>query len=186
MNLCEETKNKVEFNGTDFFFNTDFRCFLKALKVMSDKDILFTHKIDGLFRLLYDFVSDDFEIKKTLVEKYFELFAENKKSDGVEFSFYEDAELIYSAFWQVYKIDLWTAKLTTEQFIAMIKGIPSGTRFADVLELRGIEIPKITKYNRDYVARLRKAKEAVRLTSEKSKNIFNKIGSFIKDFAENG
>ena len=70
------------------------------------------------------------------------------KGDGEKMTdFDQDADMIRAAFRQAYGIDLFRAKLHWTEFTELLNNLPTGTRYADVLEIRARPIPEATKWN---------------------------------------
>lgn len=84
------------------------------------------------------------------------------------FDFDQDAEYIYSAFMQAYHIDLTKEKLHWHLFCALLGSLPSNTRFSEIVGIRGMEIPKPTKYNAEERQRIIRLKHdyALKQTEE--------------------
>ena len=95
-----------------------------------------------------------------------------KPSKGGEktFDFVQDAELIYAAFYQAYGIDLieQQGKLHWWKFLALLNGLPSDTRFSEIVSIRTRPIPAPNKYNEQERQNLMKLKReyALKLTAE--------------------
>lgn len=86
------------------------------------------------------------------------------------FDFIQDSELIYAAFYQAYGIDLIEeqGKMHWWKFQALLQGLPSDTRFSEVVQIRLRPMPPPTKYNgeeRAQIARL-KAEYALEISEE--------------------
>ena len=79
--------------------------------------------------------------------------------------FAQDADLIYSAFYQTYGIDLieQRGKLHWIKFIALFGGLPSDTRLSDVMRIRSTPIPAPNKHNRKEIENLLRLKTAYAL-----------------------
>lgn len=95
-----------------------------------------------------------------------------KPSKGGEktFDFVQDSELIYAAFYQAYGIDLieQQGKLHWWKFSALLNGLPSDTRFSEVISIRTRPIPAPNKYNEQERQNLIKLKReyALKLSTE--------------------
>lgn len=98
------------------------------------------------------------------------LFTPSKGSGDKAFDFVQDSSLIYAAFYQAYGMDLveQQGKLHWWKFSSLLNGLPSNTRFSEIVAIRMKPIPSPTKYNqeeREELMRL-KAVYALKLTSE--------------------
>lgn len=98
------------------------------------------------------------------------LFTPSKGSGDKAFDFVQDSPLIYAAFYQAYGMDLvdQQGKLHWWKFQSLLNGLPSNTRFSEIVSIRMKPIPAPTKYNqeeREELMRL-KAVYALNLTSK--------------------
>ena len=91
-------------NGSIFYINTDFRIILRILRLMQDPEVLNADKHRIFLRLFFR------EKPPNDPYKAFEwFFSCGNPADGSgdrDFDFEQDAQEIYSAFMQVYRIDL--------------------------------------------------------------------------------
>ena len=167
MKLQEKLPNGVTVNGRFYHMNFDYRNVLRMIESMTRKDLtpeaFVYHALKcvmrhprGNLRAIYE------ETKKILFEN-----ANTSKNEKVT-DFVQDADLIRAAFWQTYNINLWRDKLHWLEFIGLLSGLPEGTRYSDILNIRVRPMPEPNKYNADERARLAKAKAkyAVWMTDE--------------------
>ena len=101
------------------------------------------------------------------------LFPETKQGKKV-FDFIQDSELIYAAFMQTYRIDLIDTPLHWWKFQALMSGLPSNTRFSEIIQIRTMEIPKPNKYNMEERQRIIRLKQEYALkvsAEEREKNL---------------
>lgn len=86
------------------------------------------------------------------------------------FDFIQDSDLIYAAFWQTYGIDLdaMRGKLHWWKFNALLGGLPSNTRFVEVVQIRLRELPKPNKHNHKEIQELLRLKQefALKISEE--------------------
>ena len=85
----------------------------------------------------------------------------NSKSGAKSFDFIQDAEYIYSAFRQVYNINLRTETMHWWEFLALFKSLPEGTKLAQIIEIRTKDIPD--KMNNKAKANLMRMKSQFQL-----------------------
>lgn len=98
------------------------------------------------------------------------LFTPSKGGGDKAFDFVQDSPLIYAAFMQAYGMDLvdQQGKLHWWKFQSLLNGLPSNTRFSEIVSIRMKPIPAPTQYNkeeREELIRL-KAVYALNLTSK--------------------
>ena len=88
-----------------------------------------------------------------------------KSSDQKSMDFEQDAALIYAAFMQAYRIDLYAVRnqMDWRIFIALLKGIPENTELSRVIKIRCMKIPERNEHNSNYVDSIIEAKRAVAL-----------------------
>ena len=98
------------------------------------------------------------------------LFPPSKGSGEKAFDFVQDSALIYAAFMQAYHIDLIEeqGKLHWWKFQSLLNGLPSNTRFSEIVAIRMKPIPAPTKYNQQEREELMRLKSlyAVKLSAE--------------------
>jgi hypothetical protein len=77
------------------------------------------------------------------------------------FDFWIDADYIYAAFFQTYRLDLHAEvnHLYWRDFMALLSGLPKNTRLSDIMDIRSQEIPEKTDYNAKEIQKLEDAKD---------------------------
>lgn len=89
-----------------------------------------------------------------------------KGKGSPSFDYFQDANLIYSAFQQAYGLSLdEVTNMHWWRFLALLEGLPAGTRFMDVISIRTMEIDP--KESPEVKLRKLKAKNSVALKSSK-------------------
>lgn len=93
------------------------------------------------------------------------LFQPSKGGGDKAFDFVQDSSLIYAAFMQAYGIDLidQQGKMHWWKFSSLLNGLPSGTRFSEIVSIRMKPIPAPTKYNQGEREELMRLKSAYSL-----------------------
>lgn len=98
------------------------------------------------------------------------LFPPAKTVHQKSMDFIQDGQLIYAAFMQAYGIDLndQRGKLHWWKFTALLRGLPSNTRFMEVVQIRTKPMPPPTKHNAQERAQLIRLKQeyALELSAE--------------------
>lgn len=150
---------------------TDFRQGLKFFRIAENKELdenekawLFircffgtdkTPPLNGVFDFINWYVSG----------------GEKKSGSGARvFDFDIDAGRLYSAFIQVYNIDLKTVSLHWWDFLELFKSLPEGTVLHQIIELRGKKPKKGDSM--EYRRELAKAKASVSLGNDESTDVF--------------
>lgn len=171
MKLQDRLPDSVRINGKRYKADFDFRNVLRMMAVLGDKNLTEEARewlavrcimkkpvkgaLDAIRKTLFGSDKDD----------------DQEEDDGTRLtSFDQDAALIRAAFWQTYRINLYTEKLHWFAFIELLRGLPEGTRYMEVVGIRAKPMPTPTKYNMEERQWLQKAKAryAVKQTDEET------------------
>ena len=188
MKLQDSLPNAVIFNGKRIKLNLDFRNVLRMIHTLSREELtpeareylamkcICKRPVPGMF----------IAVRKLL-------FPTTGKEETARITdFEQDADLIRSAFMQVYGIDLFTEKLHWFKFSCLLSGLPSGCRYSEILNIRSRPIPAPTKWNADERNWLINAKTeyAIKLTDKEQEKNYSKqvenIGNFLLALAGEG
>lgn len=161
MKLQDRLPQGVTVGGRFYRLDFDFRNVLRMIDELDRQDLMPEAKAYRALRCLTRHprnVGPVLEAVKAL------LFHRKKAPDGQRITdFEQDAGLIRAAFWQAYRIDLYTDRLHYLQFVELLAAIPEGTRYSYVVGIRARPMPAPTKYNAEERAWLMKAKADVAL-----------------------
>ena len=159
MRLYEQEKDTVEHCGKTYKLNLGWQNVLASLDALDDPELSEQIKIDvALANLIIGKYPNDPNLLEKVIKT---IFPDTKKNSGEPvIDFEQDSPLIFSAFWQAYRINLHTDALTWREITELLQGIPR-TRLADRIEIRQREIPEPTKYNAKEREALIKAKAEV-------------------------
>ena len=98
------------------------------------------------------------------------LFPPAKTVHKKSMDFVQDGQLIYAAFMQAYGMDLndQRGKLHWWKFTALLRGLPSNTRFMEIVQIRTKPMPAPTKNNAQERAQLARLKQeyALQISAE--------------------
>lgn len=158
MNLCSPLIKSIRFRFFRLRLNTSYQTVLKCYAVFEDALLSDFEKIDVCLYLLIKekpflwFLNP--QLKVELFNEVFKKFidvSDKKKNGEKHFDFTQDAEAIYSSFWQCYHIDLIKRdrKLHWWSFISLFNGLSEDTKMMQIISIRTRPIPKPTKYNAD-------------------------------------
>ena len=139
--LLDSPPTTILAGGHEYEIKTDFRVVLAWLRVLESDDengekIAKTLSLFGI----QEFVTEDLE---KIVEQLHafvirgEAKEESKVKEAKVFDLLVDSGRIFAAFFQVYRINLSTARLHWWKFMELLEGLPTGTRLADVVAIRG-------------------------------------------------
>lgn len=163
----------------------DYRVYIAVNRLLTNEEILEEDKAEQICRLVFiDEIPPVLQVKA--IEAYLHLFITEKSTGEAVFDLEQDKELIYAGFMQSYGINLDMAEMSVEQFLALLKGLPETTRFAETIKIRTMPVPKATKYNAEERASIMKAKASVALKKKKDGAGLVSFGKMIKEWAENG
>ena len=149
MNILKELPESLNIDGRNYEINTDFKVWLEVAEKLSEKDVF------GVFSLVFNELPDNMYSAFTAVMDFYTGGEKSKGKKGkAVFDFVFDAELIYAAFWQQYRINLNAVKLHWWEFKALFTGLTADTRFVTVMgyrqtDLNSIKDKKERKFYRD-------------------------------------
>ena len=179
----------VELDGMAYPIINNHRNYIVALKILRNKNILMEDKVETVLPLLYvDEIPKGTEAQA--IYAYFDLFNDKKPKDNrpITFDIVQDSQYIFAGFMQTYGIDLDECEpMKIEKFIALVKGLPSNTRLADVIKIRTTPIPLATKNNAKQIADIIRAKAEVALENNDSLGkSMQSFGKFVQEWARHG
>lgn len=167
MKLQDSLPSGVTVNGKFYPMDFDFRNVLKMLDSMEREDLTPEAWVYRALKCVMRRPRGDQQALLCEARKL--LFDDGEPSGGDKLTdFEQDADYIRAAFLQSYGINLWRDKLHWLEFMALLNGLPEGTRYSDILGIRAKPMPEPTKYNAEERERLAKAKAeyAVRMTDK--------------------
>lgn len=160
-----------EFQGAKrtYKVQTDFRQGLKFFKILQDKEFSEETKYE---LYIVCFFGEGVQVDREDLEGMFEFIGsylaggdQGEKTEGKKvFDFMVDSGRLYSAFRQVYGINLLTEDLHWWEFLQLFKDIVSETKLTQVMDIRGKKVPKDA--TAEYKAQLRRAKAYYELDKE--------------------
>lgn len=158
LSLYYRLENTVEIRGVNYSVNLSFDNVLKLIDMLNDDEIEEKYKVIlGINMMLGVSFLLPFEEWYEIFNEIFQTFVVKKTDQGIEtdlkgnpmppkykgdkennYSLKHDADYIFSSFYQTYKIDLveQQGKLHWDKFNALLSGLPSDTKFKEVLEIR--------------------------------------------------
>lgn len=154
--------------------HNDWRIYVRVNRMLSCREMFDWDKIVAICRMVY---VDEIDPSVEAVEGFLRLFSQGKGGEPC-FDLEQDAELIYAGFMQAYRIDLNTAEMSIEEFLALLKGLPEGTKFAEVVKIRTMPVPVATKFNASERSAIMRAKASVALKGRSD------IGAGLRSLAE--
>lgn len=149
--ILDELPFECDANGRSYKANTDFRNVFAYFRLLESEDQDEDKVFFGLDLFFGDMIAaDDVEILIDWI-KWFIRRGKNKEEDEEEikgpvmFDLIVDAGRIFSAFLQIYGINLRKVKMHWWVFGELLEGLPRGTHLADVIEIRSRKFEKWMK-----------------------------------------
>lgn len=158
LSLYYKPENEIEFNGQKYKINLSFDNVLKLIDMLNDDDIDDKYKVIlGINMVLGVSFLLPFEKWNEIFNAIFQKFVIKEESLTVEtdikgnpmpprykkdknnnYSLKHDAEYIFASFYQAYQIDLIDLQgdLSWDKFNALLSGLPTDTKFKEVLDIR--------------------------------------------------
>lgn len=159
MKLQDNLPQGVEINGHFYKLDFDFRNVLRMMEVLQRDDLMPDARAYNAIKCL---TKHPRNCQKVLEAVRGVLFEKSPSKDGKKVTdFEQDAGLIRSAFRQAYGIDLFRDKLHWLEFAELLRNIPEGNRYAEVIGIRIKPLPKPNKWNAEERQRLMQAKNDV-------------------------
>jgi hypothetical protein len=181
-----EYHDHIELDDREYQIVNSSRSYIKALKIIRSKEIFEEDKVEAVLPLL--FIEPPHKPIEA-VYAYFDLFTDKRKSvRGREpaFDIVQDADYIYAGFMQTYGIDIDEIDMPIEKFIALLKGLPTNTKLAEIIKIREMPVPEPTKFNAKQRADIIEAKAVFALESDNIAKGWQSFGRMIKEWAEHG
>lgn len=146
----------IEVEGRAYLLNTDYRYWIRFMRDLKESN-------ENEFLVSYLFKDEmpqyiDVSLLVAWAHPHQELPRDmGEGSNAIAFDFDIDADLIYSAFMQLYGIDLIETDMHWYKFLALMRGIGKSTRLGEVIGYRTYE--KSDKKYEDCMRQLKRAWE---------------------------
>jgi hypothetical protein len=154
-NILYVDDSKIKYKNKLYNVNIAFNRTLKAIDILEDKDLDDIEKGIHAFECFFDSknnfsASEKIEVVNKILENI-NSFASKKKTQNEKevMNIKQDFEYIYSSFWKDYGIDLIEQfdKLSWIKFLSLLNGLSKDTKMAEVIKIRSMEVPEVTKNN---------------------------------------
>lgn len=172
--LLDEYPNEVIVEGVVYKIKADFKCILSIIQLLNDDVFCEQEKIINSIRLFYDdIIPKNVDIAFKEMTRFLQLYHDEKSISVnsikvIDYSI--DSGLIFSAFWQLYKINLSRVKLHWFMFICLLENISDDQlKLVQIMNIRNMEIDE--NYSAKQKMRIRKLKKEYSL--EKQEDISN-------------
>ena len=180
--LFEEFPETVRVNGKSFLIETDFREWIRFIQLVDDDEVPWKIKCQLLLQWYVDGIPDDIEAAVYALGDFLTMNKEdNEENDNSApvpkqvYSFKQDAGCIYSAFRDVYNINLQTIPyMHWWEFQTLFAGLPEHTEIKQRIMYRSID-PRSIK-DKDERKRIEKIQRAIELKKSRRKMTDYEIG----------
>lgn len=169
MKINDTTQKRVLVGGVSYKADFSFNAVLDACKILAENRLSEKDKQDLVLWLVCP-QRIPAKKKPDVLTAYFKAIESKQRPGEKVLDFEQDAGFIRAAFLQAYNIDLEKSigRLSWWTFVELLGGIPSGTKLAEIIDIRTRPIPARNKNNGEYVNALLRAKAAVALKNETS------------------
>ena len=174
--LFEEFPKTVRVNGERFLVETDFREWIRFIQLIDDAKVPWQIKCRLLLQWYIDGIPDDLETAVYALGDFLAMKTENAEEDESItrsapkqlYSFEQDAECIYSAFREVYGINLQTIPyMHWWEFRSLFDWLPDDTEIKQRIMYRSIDPGTVPDKNER--KRIKKIQRAVALKTKQRK-----------------
>lgn len=146
--LTDYLPTELTICGEKCPIKSDFRTWIKFTQIISSSSKADISAFVSVIRLVFDKFPPRFEETITAMMEFYNPpkqqsngRAESNRKRVYDFDY--DAELIYAAFLQQYKIDLCTQNMHWWQFKALFNNLTEDTQFVKVMQYRAMDLSRI-------------------------------------------
>lgn len=168
--LIDRLPTTVIIDDTEYKINTDFRIGILFEQLIEDEDIKNQDRFYLILNLFYPTIPSNVEEAFNKIKWFYSGGKEETKKSSNNVKVYDfecDAEYIYSAFMEQYRIDLQDIELHWWKFIALFKSLKEDTEMVKIMGYRSINLNDIEdKKQKDYY---RKMQRIYKLPTKKDK-----------------
>ena len=182
--LTEHLPCELVICGEKYPIKSDFRIWIKFSQFISSgkRDIL---ELAGIMQNVFETLPPSLEETIAAMLLFCSPVKKRNKSEKGEttqkkiYDFDYDAELIYAAFMQQYRVDLCTQNLHWQQFKALFDNLTEETQFVKVMQYRSMDLSKVK--DKEQKKFYRKMKQLYMLPDERTEE--EKRADFERSFA---
>lgn len=184
--LSNKLPESVIIEGVENAVNTDFRTFLNFESIMENEELEESEKTENIIKILTDFYvnipNNLDEALNKLIWFYLggdseeETTDTNKAATEKCYSFKHDANYIYSAFLQEYKIDLQTIDMHWWKFKTLFLGLSDETQIKKIMSYRTIDLKEIKEDSqKEFYKKMKEIYKLPSLNTKKENEIINDV-----------
>ncbi len=142
--LTDSLCDFVITGGKKYGVNSDFKTMIKIQEAVSDESLNPARKLAKALSLFYKTLPGNLKDAIAGMKMFYETGEKKEYGKGERlYSFSSDAELIYSAFYSQYNIDLNSENMHYRKFIALFKGLCGENAFSKAVSFRAVDIGEI-------------------------------------------
>lgn len=142
--LTDPLPDSVEINGTDYPINPDHRTIIRILLILEDTAFYDEERRQMALFLFYKQVTEDEAAAFEAMMDFIRCYKDEKKkkeAEKIAFDFEIDSDPIFSAFFQIYGIDLTVTELHWFKFMALFADLNDGTpALVNLMQIRTAEL----------------------------------------------
>lgn len=140
--LYDRLPEAVEVNGRRSAINSDFKTILLIFELMGDGSIPVALKEMKAVSLFYKEPQSDFATARACMVDFIAKGERAEENAEPVISFSQDADLIFSAFYGQYGIDLNAVNMHWYKFVSLMRGLREDERISETVSIRAMKIPK--------------------------------------------
>ena len=167
--LFEEFPDSVFVNGENYSIETDFREWIRFIQLVEDDEVPWQIKCQLMMQWYTDGMPDDLEGAVYVLGGFLEMTADRSDREELSesvpkqlYSFEQDADCIYSAFREVYGINLQSVPyMHWWEFQTLFIGLPEKTEIKQRIMYRNTDLRDIK--DKDERKRIQKIQRAISL-----------------------
>lgn len=168
--LTESFPETVIVDGKEVRVRTSYRCILEILSFFKDELFTEVEKLSISLVIFYIDLPENKEMAMKEMMRFIRCYTDEKQNNEENredpFDFEIDSSSIYSAFFQIYGIDLSEIDLHWFQFLSMFENLNDGTpNLVNIMNIRQMKID--ASLPNDKKAELRRLKRKYSLSAEK-------------------
>jgi hypothetical protein len=178
MKPYETYPTSIVWKDIKYELNLSYKAVLLVLDVFDDNQLSAQDKCEIALDIL---VKNEHPNDYYLLEAIFDLIRPEEKGTGEKIiDFEKDFYFIIASFRQAYGIDIVRENLHYLEFVALLNGMPEGTKIVDIIRIRTMEIPQMNEHNKEEVQKLLELKARYSLKQENNFNdglakLFNRL-----------
>ena len=178
--ITDKLPESVSLCGRSYPIKTDFKVWLKFHEIITDKGKSPAEKFTDAVLCCFDphqckNLPDSYEETRSVLFSFFAGIPKGKgetKTAEKVFDFKEDADLIFTSFFQEYGIDLSESSMHWYKFLALLEGLSENSRLKKAVAWRSVNPAEIEDAKRRNFCR--KMKEFYSLESERGTRLGEK------------